>query len=119
MKPVYQTKDNPTDGNCLAACLASIFEDNIDDYPEVPNDHTWVRIMNGFLIERHGVYMFPVTSEDPHLYFKGYHLIIGDNKASDCTHCMVGKDGVLVFNPSRSGNEITNFRYVLLVKHIQ
>jgi hypothetical protein len=118
MKEVYQTRDNTVDGNCLAACLASIFEDDIDSYPEIPNEPTWAEIMNKHLIEKHGVYLFPVTTSDPELYLKGYHLVVGDNVSHGCTHCMVGFNGQVVFNPSLSGNEITNHRYLLLVKHI-
>lgn len=118
MKETYQTKDNPINGNCLAACLASIFEDDIDSYPELPNDHTWAKIMNEYLIKTHGVYMFPTTTDKPSDFIVGFHLIVGDNEISGCTHCVVGLNGQVFFNPSKSGNPITNLRYLLLVKHI-
>lgn len=118
MKPVYQTRDNPIDGNCLAACLASIFEDDINSYPEVPNDHTWCDVMNEYLLKSHGVYMVSITTNEPHGFLLGHHLIIGDNEISNCGHCVVGFDGKEVHNPSKSNNKITNLRYVFLAKKL-
>lgn len=36
MKPVHQTIIDPEEGNCLMACLASLFECGIEDIPHIP-----------------------------------------------------------------------------------
>jgi len=96
MKPVYQTKDNSIDGNCLAASLASIFEDDIDSYPEISDDEYWLDEINDYLIPTHECYILVIQSKEPENCIRGYHLMLGVNENLGCGHCMVGLNGETV-----------------------
>lgn len=119
MKPVYQTRDNPIEGNCLAASLASIFEDDIDSYPEISDDAHWLNEINDHLISVHGCYILVIRSDEPGNCIKGYHLIFGVNENLGCGHCMVGLDGKTVFNPSRGDDPLSDIQYGVLVKYFK
>jgi hypothetical protein len=95
---IKQTIHTPTDGNCLAASLASILENNIEDYPTLPNSGQWYQVLQSFL---HSLGYNLVLIEGPHeSVLTGYHLIIGYNESSGHMHCVVGKDGKVVHDPS-------------------
>ena len=46
MKFIKQTISSNKNGNCLAACIASLLEKNINDFPEIPNNEKWFDSMN-------------------------------------------------------------------------
>lgn len=117
MKPVYQTKDNPIDGNCLAASLASIFENDIESYPEILDEPYWLDQINDHLIEKQGYYIAILRSDEPENHIKGYHLVFGMNEKFQCSHCMVGLNGKTVFDPSKADNPLTDIQYGIIVKY--
>lgn len=98
MIKVKQTIYTSTDGNCLAASLASILEINIDDFPQLPNNKDWYPQLQNYL---HSLGWNLVLIEGAHTTaLRGYHLIIGDNPTSGLKHCVVAMDGEVVFDPS-------------------
>ena len=117
MKPVYQTNNSIIDGNCLVACIASIFENKIEDYPDLPLDAGWLDKINEYLIEKEDCYicLVGVNNYTKHLV-KGYHLILVDIVGQEKGHCLVGKDAEIVFNPSKHGvGEFENSEFGLFV----
>lgn len=99
MTPVFQTIDNAVNGNCMAACLASIIGNDIDGYPDLPNDSSWYPIMNGYL---NSIGWNMVTCEGIRDFaLKGYYLMCGYNEQSRCGHCVVCYSGDVVHDPSR------------------
>ena len=79
MTPILQTKFG-NDGNCLAACIASLLEIDIDSVPN-PHSENWQNELNEWLVENHGIYILTVGFFDkeivPVALLSGY--IIGRN----------------------------------------
>jgi hypothetical protein len=97
MIPIKQTVNTETDGNCVAASLASILENNINDYPTLPNNKDWYPVLNKYLNTLG--YNLVLVENLPAFCLKGYHLIIGMTKC-DKKHCIVGKSGLPFHDPS-------------------
>jgi hypothetical protein len=82
-------------------------ENKIEDYPPVRNIENWYLIINNYL---HTLGYNLVLIEKPHVSaLRGYHLIIGTDDITGRMHCVVGKDGSMIHDPSAYRN-----RYSLL-----
>ncbi len=98
MIPVKQTIWTENDGNCIAACLASILENDINSYPHLPNNQEWYPILAEYL---HTLGYNLILIDNPYpVALAGYHLICGINPTSNLVHCIVGKNGEPFFDPS-------------------
>jgi hypothetical protein len=109
MKPVDQTKFG-NEGNCLAACLASVFECRIEECPDFDALYKagkdWWGAMrefclpSGYSVIHVGVGWMPRPPA-------GYHLMGGKSPRPDVTHghLVVVRNGVIVHDPhpSRAG----------------
>jgi len=118
MIKIKQKAYTHNDAYCLAASLASILENKIDDYPPLPNIDNWYLIVNNYL---HTLGYNLILVENPHISaLRGYHLIIGFDDISGKMHCVVGKDGTMIHDPSSSLNEyrrpLENIRYGIISK---
>lgn len=93
MKRVVQTRTG-ADGNCFAACLASILEISIASVPEFDDGWGWMDRANDFLSE-HGVFYrrVPMSSKP-----SGYSTIEGISPRGGL-HACVALDGELVWDP--------------------
>ncbi len=115
MKPIYQTKTG-TQGNCLAACLASILELRITDVPRFSlKDRSWV-IKIHRLLEPFGL---SVVLCDPTLYTVPHGYAIGIHKKEDSksTHAVVYLNGLVVHDPypqGKRGKELVGLAYWLV-----
>ena len=104
-KPVNQTKFGKFEGNCLAACLASIFGIGIEDVPDFGLDTLWYTRFEKWMIEIFSLQ--PVDLDIANLADwkpKGYHLISGKSPRGDYDHCIVGKNGRPVHDPYPGGD---------------
>lgn len=102
MTPIFQDK---FDGNCLAACLASIFEIRLDAVPFFGTDDKWFDRFSDWMITYFQLY--PIDIEVPSVFVpKGYHLINGLSRNGDYWHAVVGKDGEIVHDPHPDGNAL-------------
>lgn len=113
MKPVNQTKFVTNDGidigNCLQACIASIFELTLEEVPHFAMDDDWQEALDDFL-DDYGFYHLITSVRDIEnnrpVRYKGYHLLNGiTNRTKISTHCVVAKNGKMIFDPhpSRAG----------------
>ena len=105
MKPIHQTKFGPTDGNCLAACLASIFEVHIDSITSFGRTPAWYEefehyMMSTFKIQPVDLNISSLEGWTP----KGYYLVAGKSPRGNYDHSIVAKDGKLVHDPFPSGH---------------
>jgi hypothetical protein len=107
MKPVEQTRLSGTDGNCFAACLASLFEVALDEVPQATpqeldkhNDDGWLqyteRLNQEFLLPR-GFYI--VTFKYDGWKPRGYALLAAQSPRHDGLHSVVCLDGEIVYDP--------------------
>lgn len=105
MKPVYQTRFGKTDGNCLAACLASIFEVHIDSIPDFGTTDSWYDKFKNYMVETFDLQ--PADSRVAGLNGwkpRGYHLISGRSPRYDCDHSIVGLSGKPIHDPFPDGD---------------
>ena len=119
MKRVYQTIFEPPLGNCLQACIASLFELGMLDVPNfMYYEDDWNDIYVKFLKDELNIrpimydanwYREGFENKEQSYWFKeyriqGYHLIIGKSPRSKTNkkgyqHCVVGYDLEIVFDP--------------------
>lgn len=106
MKPVDQTKMSPPDGDCFAACIASILELPLEEVPNYSQQGEWWNEWDEWLFSR-GLYILEVKRGDDkdEEFVKGYHIITGKSHSGDWNHSVVGLNGKIVHdpNPKRRG----------------
>jgi len=103
MKVVEQTKFEGV-GNCTQACVASIFELELDEVPDFVNNHKdWYRALELWTIANY--MLFPIMMElkdgPPRLMGQslyGHYLISGQSPRGR-RHMCVGKHGRVVHDP--------------------
>ncbi len=98
MIPVEQTILAPPDGNCFAACVASIFEVPIEAVPSIPEPHWWPAVEAWLAPRGLSVLHFAVKPDDDYRP-PGYAIMHTDSPGGGCLHALVAKDGVVVWNP--------------------
>ena len=96
MIPIFQTKFHPI-GNCLDACLASIFEVPINT---LPNYHgiDWRDIYNAWLNDR-GFIMESEPFDEDELSPNGYHVATIKSPRGDWYHAVVVLNGKVIHDP--------------------
>jgi hypothetical protein len=103
MIPVYQTIFTAPGGNCLQACLASIFELPLEEVPHFAAIETddWWEQCQAWCITHRGVY--PIFWPGQHTEgICGYHLIAGKT-VNGHDHVVVGCNGQAVHDPIPDG----------------
>ena len=117
MKGIFQ----PTKDSCCPACIASIFEIPIEDVPELPDNDTWIEVLNEWL-DQFGLYSFAVTFaiKEQREVLKGYTLGgIKSKNFTDKDHCVVCYDGKIVWDPlhgEQDGTEYPDMWEVFITK---
>ncbi len=104
MTPVDQTREG-VGGNCLAACLASIFNCGLADTPELSDAPTWAeqrRRIDEWLAPRG---LRTSVTLGPPQRDEGLVIVSGTVARSDCMHATVWRGDELVHDPhpSRAG----------------
>jgi len=118
MRPVDQTKFGQPEGNCLAACVASILECRLEDVPDLWEGEqagkNWLMLLNGWLRERHGLAYFCANPMKPDSGFSAWwfpkdcYYVVGGKSPREYVpagHACVGLNGRIVHDPhpSRAG----------------
>jgi hypothetical protein len=114
MKPVTQTIVG-RQGNCYAACLASIFEISIEEVPEFHDgvvagmdsnevNRIWNTNVRNWLRDCFGLGVVVLTFENANqwhgLWLQGYHIVSGGSpREPGMLHATVWHDGVMVHDP--------------------
>lgn len=95
MKKVFQTRTGDPEGNCFAACVASILECNLSDLPDLmdlPEGRNWLEWFNEGLEARgYGVFNAPASPENPFIGYipEGVHFIAAGPGRRGMKHCVV------------------------------
>lgn len=104
MKAIDQTKFVPdwrSDdcGNCLQACIASLFELPLDEVPHfVHLRDDWMSLLQEWLHER-GFYVVRCDAEERRADLHGYSLMFGKSPRGDFQHMVVALAGELIHDP--------------------
>jgi hypothetical protein len=105
MRRIHQTTFGCPGGNCLAACLASIFKIELDEVPDFGIDDGWYSRFRDFMIGRFGVEPVEVSTTGLGEWIPaGLHLINGKSPRGDFQHALVGRAGKPVHDPHPDGN---------------
>lgn len=112
MKPVTQTKMTPPEGNCFAACIASILELSLDEVPNYSQEGEWWVKWNRWLALR-GLYLieFEVKEGKGEEYLQGFHIITGKSYSGDWNHSVVGFCGTIVHDPNPTKRGIRSHQW--------
>jgi len=121
MIKVYQTKFGE-EGNCFAACIACLFEIEIDNIPFLTDYKDWaeyLKALNKFLRDKFEVILLYGEFEHWQEYLENnfmesYYIVSGDSNKEGLEHAVVFKNGVLYHNPNDRGCEIINIKHVYI-----
>ena len=101
MKPVLQTKFGKGNGNCYAACIASILELPIEDVPNFCKSENWFEDSREW-VKQHGFDLLMVVANDewtpPDTFY-----IAGGEGGRGCKHTAVFRKDKLVHDPYPKG----------------
>lgn len=101
MRKVYQKIYDRDRGDCFRACVASVFEMEIDDVPNFTDQEDWWREVQEWL--RHmglTAYNFPITNGDASWHI-GYGIgSVQSPSYEDRGHAVVVKNGKIIHCPS-------------------
>lgn len=98
MKPVDQTLFGPENGNCWAACIASILELPIDEVPNFGIKKTWFPDTWNWLLERGYASLYFGPGDARHVPYC-YHIVSGRSPRGDWGHAVVALGEKLVHDP--------------------
>lgn len=114
MKKVYQSKFG-NEGNCFAACIASILETELDSLPFLAdyNDdwEDYLAALNEILKSRFNLFIDYTTYDYWESRFKdnfkdSFYIVSGDSNQEGFEHAVIFKNGVLHHNPNPNGTEM-------------
>jgi hypothetical protein len=98
MKAVRQTRMGSTEGNCLAAALASVLDLHLYEVPEMEVKEGWLQKVNEWLADKNLALV--LCKYEPNYCPRG--LTIGSTKPSEHSevlHCVVCQNGRIVWDP--------------------
>jgi hypothetical protein len=109
MKPVHQTDFDFTNGNCMAACIASILELPLEGMPNYHSDgDAWYHDWQTWL-ERYNVQLLTFADGGDWLP-TGYSILSGQSPRHDKNHAVVCFNGEIVHDPHPDGTGVRDRR---------
>lgn len=103
MKPIYQTKFMPPKGNCLQACLASIFELPLEEVPEFDFEEGWYEQFVEWCLTEFGLQPIDISADSKYFKPMGWHMINGKSPRGDWNHAVVAYGGEILHDPFPEG----------------
>ena len=122
MKPVYQTKFGCPEGNCLAACLASVLEISIEEVEQEYDARKysikgpdWFYELQKWLFRRGlCVITFNYTG-DSCVPVNCYHIVGGKSHSGDWGHAVVYFGNTLVHDPNPNTNGLKTIEDSMII----
>jgi hypothetical protein len=123
MKPIDQTTFGKGDGNCMAACVASVLEIPLEEIPDIRGDRQYA-VLAVWLASR-GLGMLSLGFDKPlptdckgaWPWGTGFTIMGGKSPRGDFEHAVIGHHGRMVHDPhpSRAGIEnITSIDFITI-----
>ncbi len=117
MKPVHQTKFGIGEGNCLQACIASLFDIALEDIPVFGNRSDWYDRFTIFMVDRFGVQPIEVWPGKFFADLQGLYIASGPSPRGDFDHSVILSGGTLAFDPYPGGNGLEQYTsFTLFIK---
>lgn len=109
-KPTMQTSFNE-EGNCLSACIASLFDVGINNVPFFDdNDGEWVWKLSRWMGEKFGKFLIPVGFSEPkHLFLFNNSIVIASINSPNPRverHAVICKGRRIIFDPMKGEVDI-------------
>tara|TARA_Y100000310_G_scaffold42448_1_gene39742 strand:+ start:271 stop:690 length:420 start_codon:yes stop_codon:yes gene_type:complete len=127
MKPVFQTKFGGSEapeseqGNCMAACLASIFELSLEDVPDFSGNianGVWYGILSNWLAKRNLALHFPALNSGAPPGIQIMEVKSTTLSNPDDGHVVVIENGNVVHDPNPRakavGERISYWTFVVI-----
>lgn len=103
-------------GNCMQACVASLFDLPLESVPNFASELSWSKSIEGFVKSRgYGIY-HRYKPSDAELHIPNGHQLICGMSSRGCQHMVIYKDGRRFFDPHPS-DEFTQTIDELWVLH--
>lgn len=122
MTPLHQTKFGTPEGNCIAACVASIMEKPLSEVPNfiMPKFEEWQDRLDEWLAQ-FGLSSVCVSSE---AMPGAYSIACGVSpRDKSIDHCVVWRGGAMIHDPHPSGDGIVgephDWTYFVLIDAAQ
>lgn len=121
MEPVYQTIIDKENGNCMAACIASLLELPLEAVPNFSEREDWFNYVDEFLEQFDLEWLQLKYSRSTELLLRGYYILSGDSPNFDgVDHVVIGHNGEVVHDPNPDGKEMTEFSTIeVLIKRCE
>lgn len=107
MKPIHQTLFGMPDGNCIAACVASILELEGVELPSLARENDWLEALNRWLRQLgqpwRAVCFYPSPAQLHYTMLPGVLLCAGGKGPRGHGHMVVWRDGAVVHDPHPEG----------------
>lgn len=105
-KFVFQTKFGK-EGNCFAACLASLFGVSIDEIPDFfsKGDEFWWDNVRAFLKER-GYGVFTIGYSEDWMKEQCGCFIVAGKSPRELTHAVIYNEGKMIHDPHPDGGGV-------------
>ncbi len=113
MIPIEQTKfhvPNEVTGNCMAACVASIFELELEDVPTFEDTDPQELLLRKWC-ESQGI---ELVRFDREYCFNSFYLAVGPSPRNKSMHMVVMQNGICQHDPHPDGNGITAVHYMYI-----
>jgi hypothetical protein len=116
MKKIMQTKFGK-DGNCLAACIASLLDIDINSIPELPYTDEWADVLNEWLTKEHNLLLITINSSELPKYLSKSIIIACGYSERNLLHAVLFQNGKFFHDPHPDGTGIKEVKqYDILVR---
>jgi len=119
MKKVNQTTFGFPGGNCQQACLASMFDLNLNEIPRWGVRSGWYEQFSLWCIDNLGLQPIDIDISKSDVDPVGYYIINGKSKNGNFWHSVVGCGGKVVHDPHPNGALKNKETYTVFLKVIQ
>ena len=115
----------PEDGaygpHMVSACVKCLIGGRYKSYPDLPNDETWLDVLNEYLVKKKGYYLVNMMSDDPGRHIRGHYIALFDNPALSILQPIIYKEGKMVHNPIKGPYQVRGKiqSYLILAKVVK
>lgn len=111
-----QTKFGSKEGNCFAACLASLLEISIEEIPDFFNTEKYWSIICNEYLKTKGLCFIDIGFQNSDIQYwvlnSGFSILTGRSSRHDCLHSVVAYQGKIIHDPHPDNTGITEVEMI-------